>query len=125
MDSYNTPIVSDDSNIRLLKRLANFHEIRPGCVDRYRELHLGDTLIIRNLLLKHHLRNYSVFLGRIDERWFAVHSCEYAGRDFDADMAALNQDIQYREWMEICKTMHVQTSEIQSPGQMVQIFHNS
>ncbi len=87
MDSYNTPLISDKSNIQLLKRVGMVIGIRPECIEQYRKLHAEDYFGIRDLLVKYHLRNYSIFIHQIDDRWFEFGYYEYAGRDFEADMA--------------------------------------
>jgi L-rhamnose mutarotase len=124
MDSYNTKLVSDPSNIQLLKRLGMMNEVNPQCLNAYRMLHEEDNQVIRELLLKYHLRNYSMFLKQIENRWFVFVYCEYAGRDFVSDMKSLNMDVRYQEWQNAYRMMHDSSTNNQEWNVMEQIFFN-
>lgn len=124
MDSYNTPLVADKSNIQLLKRVGLVIEIRSECIEAYRKLHAEGHLGIRDLLVKYHLRNFSIFLHQIDDRWFEFSYYEYAGRDFDTDMAALAAEQGNQDWLEICNPMHLPLKGEKGWAKMEQVFFN-
>lgn len=124
MDSYNTKLISDPSNIQLLKRLGMMNEVKADCLNAYRMLHAEDNQGIRDLLVKYHLRNYSMFLKQIENRWIVFSYCEYAGRDFETDMNALYKDARYQEWQETRKKIQVSTDVDQGWNDMEQIFFN-
>jgi L-rhamnose mutarotase len=124
MDSYNTPLISDKANIQLLRRVGSVIEIRPECITAYRKLHSEGYLGVRDLLVKYHLRNYSIFLHQINERWFEFGYYEYAGRDFDGDMAALALEQRNQEWMKICDPMHLPLKGETGWVKMEHIFFN-
>ena len=124
MDSYNTPLVFDKSNIQLLKRVGLVIGIRPECIVRYREIHAEGYPGIRNLLVKYHLRNYSVFLHQIEDCWFEFGYYEYAGRDLDKDMAALAADQRNQEWLKVCEPMYIPLKGEAGWAKMEQIFFN-
>ncbi len=124
MDSYNTPLIPDKANIQLLRRVGLVIEIRPECITAYRKLHAEGYPGVRDLLVKYHLRNYSIFLHQIDDRWFEFGYYEYAGRDFDGDMSALALEQRNQEWMEICGPMHLPLSGETGWAKMEQIFFN-
>jgi L-rhamnose mutarotase len=124
MDSYNTPLVSDESNIQLLKRVGMVIEIRVESIERYRSLHAEGYRGIRDLLVKFHLRNYSIFLHQIEDRWFEFGYYEYAGRDFHADIAALAEDQRNQEWLKVCEPMYIPLKGETGWAKMEQIFFN-
>jgi L-rhamnose mutarotase len=124
MDSYNTRLVSDKSNIQLLKRVGMVIEIRSEYIDEYRDLHAEGNPGVRDLLVKYHLRNFSIFLHQIEDRWFEFGYYEYAGRDFDTDMAALAADQRNQEWLKICEPMYVPLKGETGWVKMEQIFFN-
>jgi|LakMenE18May11ns_1017448.scaffolds.fasta_scaffold9886823_2 L-rhamnose mutarotase len=124
MDSYNTKLISDPSNIQLLKRLGMMYEIRPECLNAYRMLHAEDNKAIRDLLLKYHMRNYSMFLKQIENRWLVFVYCEYVGRDFVSEMKSLNMDVRYQEWQNAYRMMHDSSTNNQEWNVMEQIFFN-
>jgi L-rhamnose mutarotase len=124
MDSYNTPLVSDPSNIQLLKRIGRVVEIDPESVDTYRTILADENPQVRDLLKKHQLRNFSMFLSQQGDRWFVFSYCEYAGRDYETDMAALASDAEYQEWIETCQAMHVSAEADPGWRELEQIFFN-
>lgn len=124
MDSYNTTLVSDKSNIQLLKRVGMLIEIRPDYIDIYREHLAAGHLGFRELLIKYHLRNFSIFLQKIEDRWFEFAYYEYAGRNFEADMSALAAEQKNQEWLKICEPMHLPLNGESGWIKMEQIFSN-
>lgn len=107
MDSYNTALVSDPSNVQLLKRIGRVVEIKPDDVNAYRAMLADENSGVRLAWKKYQLRNFSMFLSQHGNRWLVFAYCEYAGRDFHSDMAALDKDTGYREWQESCQKMYV------------------
>jgi len=124
MDSYNTPLISDKANIQLLRRVGSVIEIRPECITAYRKLHSEEYPGVRDLLVKYHLRNYSIFLHQINKRWFEFGYYEYAGRDFDGDMEALALEQRNQEWMKICDPMYLPLKGETGWVKMEYIFFN-
>lgn len=98
--------------------------IRAEYLDEYRKMHVESCSGIRDLLVKYHLRNYSVFLQRIQDRWYEFGYYEYAGRDFEGDMASLAAEQRNQEWLEICERMYVPLEDEASWVRMEQIFFN-
>lgn len=99
-------------------------EIRPECIQEYRKLHAEGHLGIRDLLVKYHLRNFSIFMHQIEGRWFEFGYYEYAGRDFDADMAELAAEQRNQEWLKICEPMYAPLEGEAGWAKMEQIFFN-
>ena len=58
-------------------------------VGRLFRLHADSHPGVRDLLVKYHLHNFSIFLQQIDGKWYEFGYYEYTGKDFDADMARL------------------------------------
>ncbi len=124
MDSYNTPLISDKANIQYLRRVGMLIEIRPDCIDNYRQLIAKGHHGVRELLVKYHLRNFSIFLQQIEDRWFEFAYYEYAGRNFEADMAALAAEQKNQEWLKICEPMYLPIDGEMGWVKMEHIFFN-
>lgn len=124
MDSYNTPLVSDPSNIQLLKRIGRVVEIRPECVESYRSMLDDENPELRGLLKGCQFRNFSLFLSQQGNRWFLFAYCEYAGRDYQADVTALEGNEIYQKWMEACQAMHVPDAAAEGWQEMEMVFFN-
>ncbi len=99
-------------------------EIRAESIEQYRNLHAEGYSGIRDLLVKFHFRNYSIFLHQIEDRWFEFGYYEYAGRDFYADMVALAEDQRNQEWLKVCEPMYIPLKGEIGWAKMDQIFFN-
>lgn len=88
-----------------VKRVGMVIELRTEYIDEYRRLHAEGHPGVRDLLLKYHLRNFSIFLQNVAGRWLEFGYCEYHGGNFDADMAALAAEPRNQEWLLRCDPM--------------------
>lgn len=124
MDSYNTPLVSDPSNVQLLKRIGRVIEIKPDSLSACRAMLEEENPAIRDLLKKHQMRNFSMFLSQLGNRWFVFSYCEYAGRDYKADLDALGKNTAYQEWLDGFQSMEVSDKGDTAWTDMERIFFN-
>lgn len=89
-----------------MKRVGMIVEIKPECLAEYRRLHADGHPGVRDLLQKYHLRNFNIFLQQLpDGKWYEFAYYEYAGRDFEADLAALDREQRNIEWHKVCDPM--------------------
>jgi L-rhamnose mutarotase len=110
-----------NSNIR---RVGMVIELRPEHLDDYRHLHADAHPGVRDLLVKYHLRNFSIFLHQIDGRWFEFGYYEYTGEDFEGDMAKLDAEPRNREWLTLCDPMQKPLQGETSWAVMEQVYRN-
>jgi L-rhamnose mutarotase len=110
---------------RPVKRVGMVNEIRPGYLDEYRRLHADGHPGVRDLLSKYHLRNFSIFLHRIDGRWFEFGYCEYDGDDYEGDMARLDAEPRNQEWLAICNPMQKPLPGETGWALMERVYHNA
>ena len=75
-----------------VKRVGMVIQLRPEKLEEYKRLHADSNPGVRDLLVKYHLRNFSIFLQQIDGKWYEFGYYEYTGKDFEADMARLAND---------------------------------
>jgi L-rhamnose mutarotase len=78
-------------------RVASVIRLRPEHAEAYRELHRAVWPDVRAALSRAHVRNYSIFLR--DGLLFSY--LEYAGEDYDGDMAAIAADEATRRWWQL------------------------
>jgi L-rhamnose mutarotase len=109
----------------LIRRVGMVIELRPESVDDYRRLHADNHSGVRDLLLKYHLRNFSIFLHQIDGRWFEFGYYEYHGNDFEGDMAKLDAEPRNREWLAICDPMQKPLAGETGWAVMEPVYHNA
>lgn len=98
--------------------------IKPECIEEYRRLHADSNAGVRDLLTKYHLHSFSIFLHKIEGKWYEFGYYEYTGDDFEADMAKLDAEPRNREWLAICDPMQEPLPGIRGWSVMNQIYFN-
>ena len=81
-----------------MKRIASVIGMPAENVARYEELHAAVWPAVLARLSASHVVNYSIY--RDGETLFSY--MEYAGDDYDADMAAIAADPTTQEWWAVC-----------------------
>ena len=75
-----------------VKRVAMVTQLRPEKLAEYKRLHADSNPGVRDLLSKYHMRNFSIYLQKIDGKWYEFGYYEYTGNNFDADMATMAKE---------------------------------
>ena len=107
-----------------VKRIGMVIKLRPEHLDRYLELHSDTYPGVRDLLIRYHLENFSIFLHRISDDYFEFGYYEYTGTDFASDMAALAAEERNIEWLRICDPMQMPLEGQNGWATMQQIYYN-
>jgi L-rhamnose mutarotase len=111
-----------DTPSKTLQRFGRVIVLRDECEAEYRRLHAGPC--VRDLLAAANLRNYSIFLRRLpDGRLYEFAYFEYAGSDYEGDMARLAAHPRNREWLGLCDPMQVPLPGHTSWAPMESVFH--
>jgi L-rhamnose mutarotase len=105
-------------------RIGKVIGIRPEKIAEYKRLHSGDNCVVRDLLSKYHLHNFSIFLREIDEKWYEFAYCEYDGDDLNDDMARLSAEPRNQKWMGTCDAMQISLKNETSWAIMDEVFYN-
>ena len=90
-----------------VKRVGMVVGLREDAIPEYKRLHADDNPGVRDLLTKYNMHNFSIFLHKIDGKWYEFGYYEYTGDDFEADMAKLDAEPRNKEWLEVCDPMQV------------------
>jgi L-rhamnose mutarotase len=72
--------------------------IRPDKIARYEELHAAIWPGVVKKIKECNIRNYSIYLQKIDSSYFLFSYFEYTGADFKKDMAKMAADSTTRRW---------------------------
>ena len=113
--------------------LSNSDFKRIGMVIRIDSLKIKDYLLlhadsnpgVRDLLQKYNLRNFSIFLTRLDDgNYYEFGYYEYTGHNYESDMAALDAEPRNKEWLKICDPMQIPLKGETTWKKMKQIFLN-
>jgi len=106
------------------KRVGMVIQLRPEKLEEYKRLHADSNPGVRDLLVKYHLRNFSIFLQQIDGKWYEFGYYEYTGKDFDADMARLDAEPRNKAWLKICDLMQMPLPGAKSWTKMERVYFN-
>ena len=81
-----------------MERYGRILKIVPGTEDRYKELHAAVWPEVLEILRKYNIVNYSIYL----KEGFLFSYYEYAGDDYEADMAKADKEPVMKKWCELC-----------------------
>lgn len=105
-----------------MKRYGMTIRIKPGSEEAYRKHHATVWPEVLEMIRKCHLRNYSIFLK--DDKLYSYF--EYAGDDFETDMANMAAHAKTREWWAVMGPMQ-EPLETRKSGEwwaeMEEVFH--
>ena len=107
-----------------MKRFGMVIKIKPEKFEEYRRLHADSYHGVRDLLNKYHMHNFSIFLMKIKDEYYEFGYYEYAGDDYEGDMAKLAAEPRNKEWLVMCDPMQVPLEGHESWAFMDEIYHN-
>jgi L-rhamnose mutarotase len=71
--------------------------------EEYKALHAAVWPEVLAMIRACHIRNYSIYLRRLDDgRLYLFSYFEYTGDDYDADMARMAADPMTQRWWSVC-----------------------
>ncbi|HEV2438328.1 MAG TPA: L-rhamnose mutarotase [Verrucomicrobiae bacterium] len=77
--------------------------VKPGKVARYKELHAAAWPDVLAIIKRSHIQNYSIYFRTLaDGRPYLFSYFEYAGSNFEADMALISNDPVTKRWWAEC-----------------------
>lgn len=87
-----------------MKRYGSVIGLRPAKLKEYTRLHAAVWPDVLRMIRKCHIRNYSIYLRRLDDgRPYLFSYFEHTGRNFRADMAKMAADPATRRWWAVCE----------------------
>jgi len=107
-----------------VKRVGMVVQLREEYLDEYKQLHADGNPGVRDLLNKYNMHNFSIFLHEIDGKLYEFGYYEYTGKDFEADMAALDAEPRNKEWLKVCDPMQKPLEGETGWAEMEQVYYN-
>lgn len=96
-------------------------------VEEYNTLHAAVWPDVLKMLTACHIRNYSIFLRKLDDgNHYLFSYFEYVGSDFAGDMERMAADSVTQKWWDLCKPcQHPLTSRSEGEwwAEMPEVFH--
>jgi L-rhamnose mutarotase len=80
------------------KRIAWVTGLKPEKAAYYRDLHAHPWPAVNRKLKECHIQNFSIHEKEIEGKQYLFAYLEYAGQDFDADMAKIAADPETQRW---------------------------
>jgi L-rhamnose mutarotase len=111
-----------------MQRFGSVIGVAPGKVDEYVRLHQRVWPGVLARISASNIRNYSIFLRRLDDGQHLLFSYfEYHGADFARDMAAVAADPETQRWWQLTAPCQVPLRS-RAPGEwwaaMSEVFHH-
>ncbi len=110
-----------------MARYGSVIEVHADKVEEYKRLHAAVWPEVARMIRECHIRNYSIYLRRLDEgRCYLFSYFEYLGDDLAADMAKMAADPTTQRWWECCKPCQIPLAsrgEGEWWASMEEVFH--
>ena len=85
-----------------MKRYGTVIGLRPEKIEKYKKLHAAVWPDVLRMIQACHIQNYSIYLRKLDGKFYLFSYLEYMGADFAADMAKMAADPVTQEWWSVC-----------------------
>lgn len=87
-----------------MKKVGLVVEVKPECMEKYKQLHVDVWPGVLEVLKKSYIQNYSIFIKEIPEHGIYLFSYfEYVGSNYTFDMAQVGAAPITQKWWDECK----------------------
>ena len=107
-----------------VKRIGMVVGVKPEKIAEYKRLHADSHSGVRDLLNKYNMHNFSIFLHKIDGKYYEFAYYEYTGNDYEADMARLDAEPRNKEWLKVTDPMQIPLKGDKSWAVMEEVYYN-
>ena len=108
-----------------VRRVGMVIGIKPEKITQYKALHADSNPGVRDLLAKYHMRNFSIYLHRLDDgKDYLFGYYEYDGNDYQADMSHLSAEPCNQKWLSVTDPLQVPLRGEKSWAVMDLVYHN-
>ena len=110
-----------------VQRFGQVIGVRPALVESYKYIHANPWPEVMAAIKRGNIRNYPIYMAKIGEAYYIFGYMEYVGKDFDADMAEVDNDPASKAWIkftdEVCQLPIPTRKEGEWWANMDEIFH--
>ncbi|MCE5185422.1 MAG: L-rhamnose mutarotase [Planctomycetaceae bacterium] len=110
-----------------MKRYGSVVQVKEDKLEEYVKLHAAVWPKVLSMIKACNIQNYSIYLRKLpDGKHYLFSYFEYAGQDFDADMAKMAADETTQKWWAVCKPCHeplADRAEGEWWASMEEVFH--
>lgn len=112
-----------------IKRMGMVTGIKPDKIEYYKQLHAKAWPSILKKITECNIKNYSIYLQKIDDNYFLFSYFEYTGIDFDKDMKKMAADSNTQRWWKLTDPTQIPLPEAAAKKQvwtnMEEVFHSN
>ncbi len=108
-----------------VQRIGMVIKVKPEKLELYKKMHADDYKGVRDLLSEYHMRNFSIFLHPLEDgQLYLFGTYEYAGEDYEADMAKLAVEPRNKEWLSVTDDCQIPLKGTTGWAIMEQVYYN-
>lgn len=111
----------------LVKRVGMVTGIRPEKIAYYKQLHAATWEGVLKTIYAAHIRNYTIYLKKIDTAYYLFSHYEYVGNNYAADMKKIAADSVTQRWWRETAPCQIPLPEAAAKSEtwteMEEVFH--
>lgn len=110
-----------------VKRFGMITGLKPEKLEYYKKLHASAWPAVLKKIRECNIRNYSIYLNKVEDKYYLFSYFEYAGTDFDADMKKMATDTTTQRWWKETAPTQIPLPEAAAKNEtwtnMEEVFH--
>ena len=111
----------------LVKRFGSVTGLKANKLSAYKKLHANAWPAVLKKIEECNIRNYSIYLQKIDTSFYLFSYFEYTGKDFEGDMTKMAADPNTQKWWTETDPCQQPLPETAAKGEiwtaMEEVFH--
>jgi L-rhamnose mutarotase len=112
-----------------IKRIGMVTGIKPDQIEYYKKLHANAWPAVLKKIKECHIQNYSIYIQKMEGKYFLFSYFEYTGTDFDEDIKKMAADSTTQRWWKETDPTQIPLPEAASKKQnwtnMEEVFHTN
>jgi L-rhamnose mutarotase len=92
------PIIQTNNPKERLKRVGMVTGLKPEKIAYYKKLHANTWAGVLKKIEECNIRNFSIYLKKIDEKYYLFSYYEYIGDNYEEDMKKIAADTTTQRW---------------------------
>ncbi|WP_233603859.1 L-rhamnose mutarotase [Pedobacter sp. KBW01] len=96
--SKTTETIATSETPKNIRRFGSVTGLKPEKIVYYKKLHAAIWPGVKQKIADCNIRNYSIYLKEIDQKYYLFSYFEYVGKDFEADMKKMAADTTTQRW---------------------------
>jgi len=112
-----------------IQRFGMVTGLKPEKIAYYQQIHDAPWPGVLKKIRECHIQNYSIYLQKIEEKYFLFSYFEYTGNDFGGDMKKMAEDSTTQRWWKVTNPTQLPLPEAAARQQtwtnMKEVFHTN